>query len=287
MHKMTKFMDYMISPYPIRVIDRKVDPSRLMRKSLMITNVGHLPGRTLHRKHAIFSRWAIVYISGGRGTYQVNDGVKQVVEEGSLFLFYPGVEFHFGPENGGYWDEYYFNIESERIVDWLSEWQLVPGAVLRVGTDEAQQNKIDRILMLMESGIPANLDRASLLLESVLFEFIWMANRPPESTRSQQMIDIMEDMSSFLYEPVNPDKIAKRHHISLSTLRRNVAEYTGYPFNEYLHRLKTAEAKNILINTELSIKEIAGILGYKDVFYFSRLFKKFVGIAPDSYRKSI
>jgi AraC-like DNA-binding protein len=277
----------MISPVPIRLIDLKVDKSKLNIKSLTVTNVGHLPGRTLQRTGATFQKWALVYITGGRGSYRVNNGVKQCVERGSMFWFYPGAVFDYGPEDNGYWDEYYFNLEGDRIAEWLEHWPLNPGVVSQAGTDESLQNRIDRIFMLMESGVPANVDRASLLLESLLYEFIWSANRIPESNKTQQMIQILEDISNSLLQPVDAAKIAKRHHISLSTLRRNVSEYTGYPFNEYIHRLKAAEAKNILLNTDLTVKEISDKLGYKDVFYFSRLFKKYVGVAPNVYRKNV
>ncbi|TDF96373.1 AraC family transcriptional regulator [Paenibacillus piri] len=278
-------MDSMISPVPIRIVDLKVDKSKLNLKSLTLTNIGHLPGRTLQRTGATFQKWALVYITGGKGSYRVNHGLKHNVGPGSLFWFYPGAVFDYGPDDHGYWDEYYFNIEGERLNEWLEHWPLRPGAVSQAGTDDALQNKIDRIFMLMESGAPANVDRASLLLESLLYEFIWSADRIPENGKSQHMIQILEDISNSLLQPVDAAKIARRHHISVSTLRRNVCEYTGYPFNEYIHRLKTAEAKNILLNTDLTVKEIADTLGYKDVFYFSRLFKKYVGLAPNVFRK--
>jgi len=287
MYKITSFMDYMISPVPIRLIDLKVDKSKLNLKSLTITNVGHLPGRTLQRSGATFQRWALVYITGGKGTYRVNGGVKQSVAKGSMFWFYPGAVFDYGPEENGYWDEYYFNIEGSRVNEWLEHWPIQPGTVRHVGTDDSLQSRIDRIFMLMDSGTPANVDRASLLLESLLYEFILSAERMPENGKSQLMLRILEDISNSLLQPVDAAKIAKRHHISLSTLRRNVSEYTGYPFNEYIHRLKAAEAKKILLNTDLSVKEVSGMLGYKDVFYFSRLFKKYVGLAPHVYRKNM
>jgi AraC family transcriptional regulator of arabinose operon len=284
---MTKFMDYLISPHPIRIIDLTVDKSRLQIKSLIISNAGHLPGRTLQRKNAEFQKWAIVYVTGGKGTYQINDGIKQIVEQGSLFFFYPNAVFNYGPEQNGYWDEYYFTIEGERVNEWIHNWQLQPEIVKQVGIDDAQQNKIDRIMLLLESGVPVNADRASLLLETMLYEFIHKANVLPESNRTQQIISIMEDLSNSLYQPIDVKKLAKRHHISLPTLRRVVSAYTGFPLNEYIHRLKASEAKKILLNSELPVKGISDALGYKDVFYFSRLFKKYVGVAPQTYRRNM
>jgi len=166
---MVKFMDYMISPNPIRIADLKVDKSKLHIKSLTITETGHLPGRTLRREHATFDSWAFGYVSGGRGTYQVNEGPLQTVETGALFFVYPNAIFNYGPEKNGYWDEYYIRFEGSRIQEWLLEWLSHTDTVLHAGIDEVTINKLEFIIMLMDSGEPSNVDRASLLLESVLY----------------------------------------------------------------------------------------------------------------------
>ena len=46
-------------------------------------------------------------------------------------------------------------------------------------------------------------------------------------------------------------------------------------------------ACELLRNENLSVKEVAALLGYSDPYYFSRLFKSVIGVAPRSYRKSI
>ena len=89
----------------------------------------------------------------------------------------------------------------------------------------------------------------------------------------------------IIYRDLRHEELAARHHISMSTLRRIVHEYSGYPLNEFIHRLKVAEAKNVLMNTEKSVKEIGESLGYQDTFYFSRVFKRITGCSPRSYRR--
>ncbi|GAA3407411.1 AraC family transcriptional regulator [Paenibacillus hodogayensis] len=284
---MPTFMDYSIGTKPIRVVDLKVDKSKLNVKSLTILDVGHMPGRTIYREKARFgSKWAVCYITAGSGTYRVNDGDKLPVTPDSLFLVYPNASFCFGPDPGGYWDEYFFTIQGPRIQEWLDTWFIQPGAVRQVTGSEAQMSKIARIFTLMESGLPSQVDRAALLLESLLFEFM-MAEPASGNARKEAGIHLLNDIAESLYLSFDAQELCDRHHISLSTLKRNVSKLTGYPLNEYVHRLKIAEAKNILLNTELTLKEIASSLGYNDVFYFSRIFKKYVGIAPNLYRKSV
>ncbi|WP_261306112.1 helix-turn-helix domain-containing protein [Paenibacillus andongensis] len=285
---MPRFMDYMISPYPLRIITLPIDSSKLKLQSLIIRAVGHLPGRISFRSNASFEKWAFVYIAGGKGSYQVDDGGVQHIESGSLFFLRPGAVYNYGPDADGYWDEYYFTFEGSRIAEWLGSWLTQVDLAKQVGhEDAAQHNRIERIFILMESGIPDNIDRAALLLESLLFEFILENQVPAETTKTQQLIDLMDDLGNSLFEPFDATLIAKRHHISLSTLRRIVSEYTGYPLGAYIHRLKMAAAKNILLNTDDTVKEIADSLGYKDVFYFSRLFKKYVGVSPLIYRNNM
>src|SRR4051794_26696385 len=103
---MPRFMDDTISPYPLRIITLPIDASKLKLQSLRILHVGHLPGRIMYREHATFDNWAFVYIAGGSGTYRVNDGPIQRVESGSLFIFRSNTVYQYGPDPGGFWDEY-------------------------------------------------------------------------------------------------------------------------------------------------------------------------------------
>ena len=57
--------------------------------------------------------------------------------------------------------------------------------------------------------------------------------------------------------------------------------------NDYLEKqvLTLYVSKNLLGNTTYNINEIAQIVGYENQLYFSRLFRKNVGVSPSEYRK--
>ncbi|MBD0382182.1 AraC family transcriptional regulator [Paenibacillus sp. WST5] len=280
-------MDYTISSKPIRIIDRSTDKSKLSVKSLAIITVGHLPNRKLYRRKASFKQYAIVYIAGGSGTYRVGGGEKQAVGTGSFFLFYPNASFDYGPARDETWDEFYFTIEGSRIQEWLDTWLTDLGQVRQVSPDDAQQSKIDRIFALMESGDPGNLDRAALLLESFLYELVLNSQSRLRISSADPVAKLLDDISASINQPFDATDVCERHHISLSTLRRMIHKATGYSLHEYIHRLKISEAKNMLLNTHQSVKETAASLGFKDVFYFSRLFKKYVGVSPQHFRTNV
>ncbi len=287
MYRVTKYLDYMISPNPIRVLHPAVDPKRRRIKSISLVGAGHLPGRTMQRENADFKEWAFVVITGGAGYYQVQGGERQKVEAGSWFCLFPGVVFNYGPYEGGYWDEYYFTVEGDRVDEWLQDWLHEPHLVKSASVDEALLHKMEMMFMLIDSGVPSNLDRAAMILESLLYELVAQGDQAEAGNRGRSALKIIDDISRSLYLPHEAEDIASRHHISVSTLRRIVLEYTGYPLNEFIHRLKIAEAKNILLNTDMSVKEIGEALGYKDMFYFSRVFKRITGTSPRGYRNRI
>ena len=62
-------------------------------------------------------------------------------------------------------------------------------------------------------------------------------------------------------------------------------EETGFSPMQYVTRRRIGEAQNLLINTQLSITEIAANVGYNNSNYFQNVFKKIVGYTPGSYRK--
>ena len=62
-------------------------------------------------------------------------------------------------------------------------------------------------------------------------------------------------------------------------------EATGENFIEYLTNIRIDKAKELLEKSDLSMKEICAMCGYSDPNYFSRTFKKNVGLTPTEYKE--
>ncbi len=74
--------------------------------------------------------------------------------------------------------------------------------------------------------------------------------------------------------------------MSISTLNRTFKKVTGYPPIEYHLRIRIRTAGELLCGSNLSVTEIADRTGFDDSNYFSRQFKKILGISPMEFRKN-
>jgi two-component system response regulator YesN len=80
-------------------------------------------------------------------------------------------------------------------------------------------------------------------------------------------------------------ELAEKVYISrnyLSTIFRNA---TGETFNDYVTRVRMEKAKNLLLEGKLMVYEVADQVGYKNVPYFTTLFKKYTGRNPTEFVK--
>lgn len=69
------------------------------------------------------------------------------------------------------------------------------------------------------------------------------------------------------------------------SFKRRFQQATGMSPLEYVHTLRLEEAKQMLERSERPIEEVAYEVGYEDAGFFSRLFKRQVGLTPSTYRK--
>ncbi|MFD1125586.1 helix-turn-helix transcriptional regulator [Lentilactobacillus raoultii] len=74
-------------------------------------------------------------------------------------------------------------------------------------------------------------------------------------------------------------------HTNPAYLARQFKSETGRTFTQFVNQRRIALAKTYLMNPQLSITEIAGLLGYNDLTYFARVFKQQTGETPHQYRK--
>ena len=61
-------------------------------------------------------------------------------------------------------------------------------------------------------------------------------------------------------------------------------KHTGTNFTEYLTQIRVDHAKKLLAAGEMSVKEVAYAAGFNSQSYFSKIFKKYTGIAPSEFK---
>lgn len=92
-------------------------------------------------------------------------------------------------------------------------------------------------------------------------------------------------ISKHYMEQISQEDVAAAANVSSTYLSKLFKEEMNMGFSEYLTEVRMEEAKKLLSETNISIKEIAGIVGYIDEKYFSKTFKKVNGIKPTDYRR--
>ena len=81
------------------------------------------------------------------------------------------------------------------------------------------------------------------------------------------------------------DEVSRQVNVSPYYFSKLFKEETGENFIDYLTSMRMDKAKELLMKTDKSMKEICGQVGYQDPNYFSRAFKKNVGITPTEYKE--
>ena len=115
--------------------------------------------------------------------------------------------------------------------------------------------------------------------------------------REQQMVPRRESDAAALAEsvriylqenydkPVDFSALADSLAVSAPYLSRMFHEQTGSSPSKYLTDYRMQQARKLLLDTRLSVGEIAARVGYPDPFHFSRNFKNAVGMSPVQYRE--
>ncbi|MFZ2876873.1 MAG: AraC family transcriptional regulator, partial [Enterococcus aquimarinus] len=125
-----------------------------------------------------------------------------------------------------------------------------------------------------------------LLMKNMAIEYTQLVNTysvrefSPIIGRSIQYIQL------HLGTPFSLKQIAENSSMNPSYLSRLFKEETGISLTEYINQQRIRAAKNYLQLDTTTITEVAFMVGYNDVNYFIKRFKKIVGLTPTQYRKN-
>ena len=117
---------------------------------------------------------------------------------------------------------------------------------------------------------------------SYIFENIHKAVQA-QNTRPIRMV--LKYIEEHYTDPIRLEDAALLVTLNPAYLSNIFKKETGENFVDYLNSYRIGQARELLKDSNLSINEIAYSTGFQDARYFSKLFKKYVGITPKDYRK--
>ena len=78
---------------------------------------------------------------------------------------------------------------------------------------------------------------------------------------------------------------SERNHFNPQYISRQFKKETGISLNEYIQKIRIEKSCGLLRGTDKSVREIAELVGYKDLKFFKEIFKRFMQMTPREYRK--
>ncbi|MCI7803563.1 MAG: AraC family transcriptional regulator [Oscillospiraceae bacterium] len=107
----------------------------------------------------------------------------------------------------------------------------------------------------------------------------------PSDDYSYQMKSVKEYIDSHFTESINLDELSEAFYINKYYLTREFKKEYGETIFQHIINRRIEYAKNLLSSTDKTIEEISLLSGFNDQSYFSRQFKKMVGVSSLNYRK--
>lgn len=242
----------------------------------------------------------LTYILTGQARYCI-EGEMQTLKAGDLLLGNPGVVHRYDRQDDQEPPvEVYIGVSNFHFQDMPPQSLVLPdgGYVLHCKAELKQD--LNQLIQTMISETQMQQSGQYFMVKAYLVQMLLLVIRQirGEKKREKQgyvfesrskgyMVKrIIAYMNEHYATHISLDQIAQNMYLSPVYISKIFKEETGESPIRYLIQIRLEKAKEILEDEDCgSIKDVALAVGYEDVYYFSKLFKKYYGIAPAYYKR--
>lgn len=232
----------------------------------------------------------LLYIASGKAHFFFH-GVEQIVPAGNMVIYRPKEEQRYYYYGVDHTEVYWVHFTGKDVKRFLRKYGIAD-SVHVVHTGSSMEFKYLFLQMIQELKL-CRIDFEDLLVNHLqhLFIRIHRAIFSKPHGKNALLMQEADNAVRYFHEHYNEDicvqDYAATHHISVSWFIRGFKEYTSSTPTQYLLSLRISNAQVLLENTDYNITEIAERVGYENPLYFSRLFRKQLGVSPSDFRKQL
>ena len=277
-------------PYLFERILPRIRISEILGYYYSIRNAGyHFKGE----KHNYFE---LTYVD--RGTlFTTVEGKRYELKEKEMMIYGPG-QFHTQDIPEGCSCSYVtiiFDMETVVYDEESTHYELLLNKVF--GYDKKIYTLIKTFVTESTSQIPyMNSLMLCLLQETIIrllqSEFIGKKNdRPVTGARQHYQDELLEKILAYIdetiYEPLSIAELCQKFSMSRSSLQILFKENMDISPKKYINEMKLEKSRQMICENKYTISEIALMLGFNSIHYFSRAFTQKYHMAPSEYSKTL
>lgn len=244
---------------------------------------GHFFGPTIRNDYLLH------IVTSGKGTYTINNTTYKL-KKNDIFLIYPGVTTYYEADTDDPWSYIWFGfngLKAEMALRYAGLSLDIPVATIPDITPYV--NDMNGLLDACQLTFSNEFRREAYLYSLVaqLGEDLHTEdNRSPEFGYSYETYvnHALDYIENNYYRNIKITDIADYIGINRSYLTSCFKKRMNMSPHQYLLEYRLSKAKILLRETNKTIQEIAGNVGYEDSLAFSKIFKSHTGISPKSYR---
>jgi len=254
-------------------------------RAAYLTDVGFFPKAKEHYREREdgADQYILIYCTEGKGIIEVEDQIYRL-EKSDAFCIPRNVRHKYYADEKEPWsilwvhfkgdNTNYFPLEERKIVHINSRH-----------SDNRMMVLFNLLFRVLERNYTiGNFIYISQVLSLILSEIYFREKVDESSVRDRHVTMVIRYMYQHLRENLTLEEISEEVQLSKSYLNAVFKAQTGKSPVEFFIHLKMQEACKLLKSTDYYIYEVSSELGYTDQYYFSRIFKKVVGVSPKDYK---
>jgi AraC-like DNA-binding protein len=256
-------------------------------KRFYLTDVGFYPRALNHdRERKLGSpQYILLYCIEGLGKIIIQDKELEL-KPNTFFIIPKNTPHHYQSSRENPWSIYWVHFSGEQA-DLLYErhYEHKKLESESIPYDEQRINAFNEIFELLENSFEKReIEIINIKLMNFISSFIFQREINPSLQERDVVSDSIAFMKKNLHLSVTLEQFAERQHLSIAHYCRLFMQKTGRSPHQYFNQLKIQKSCQFLYFSDRNIKEICTELGFDDPYYFSRLFKKVMGLSPANYK---
>jgi AraC-like DNA-binding protein len=250
----------------------------------------HPPGYSFRYQNGrILNEYQLVYISRGKGLFSSASVRETELNEGSLFMLFPGEWHTYRPENETGWNTFWIGFKGSVMDQMIAgDFFSKKSPVIQMGYNEKLVGLFQEVLTFAREERPGCQQLLAGYVSYLLGQIEYQKrNKAITNDRIHLLIDKARMlMGENVTQNSSPETIAGQLNLSYSWFRRFFRKYTGMAPGQYLTHLRIQRACELLEQTNLPVQAIAEQMHFESSGYFSVYFKRQTGLNPMEYRKT-